>query len=79
MLTCLMTVVEAMAKRKRRKETKSNLRIRGQSAKRNSKIRGSIRRLARSSSSRRSRVLWTRALSKIQLWLRLKPSDHTIL
>ena len=56
MLKCPMMVVAAKAKKKRRKETKNNLRIRGQLAKRNSKIRGSIKRLARSSSSKRSRV-----------------------
>lgn len=56
MLKCPMMVVAAKAKKKRRKVTKNNLRIRGQLAKRNSKIRGSIKRLARSSSSKRSRV-----------------------
>ena len=75
MLTCLMTVVAAMVKRKRKKGTKSNSRIRVSLVLRNSKIKGSIRRPAKSSSSKRSRVLWIRVHSKIQLLLKPKPSE----
>jgi hypothetical protein len=45
----------------------SNSRIREQWVPKNSRTRDSIRRPARSSSWRRSRELWTRALNKIQL------------